>query len=83
MTRIPEGTAPDHLDPASFWVVAKTRPKEIPPRPTETHRPEPPDAPFGERPFPIGYSGSPSSPTRAAIINRMQRIQGFNYRPRD
>ena len=38
---------------------------------------------FGERPFPIGYSGSPSSPTRAAIINRMQRIQGFNYRPRD
>lgn len=38
---------------------------------------------FGERPFPIGYSGSPSSPTRAAIINRLQRVQGFNYRPRD
>lgn len=38
---------------------------------------------FGERPYMIGYSGSPSSPTRAAIINRLQRVQGFNYRPRD
>jgi hypothetical protein len=38
---------------------------------------------FGERPYSIGYSGSPSSPTRAAIINRLQRVQGFNYRPRD
>jgi len=38
---------------------------------------------FGERPYLIGYSGSPSSPTRAAIINRLQRVQGFNYRPRD
>lgn len=38
---------------------------------------------FGERPYSIGYSGSPSSATRAAIINRLQRVQGFNYRQRD
>ena len=38
---------------------------------------------FGERPYLIGYSGSPSSATRAALINRLQRVQGFNYRPRD
>jgi hypothetical protein len=38
---------------------------------------------FGERPYPIGYSGSPSSPTRAAVIGRLQRVQGFTYRPRD
>ena len=38
---------------------------------------------FVERPFPIGYSGSPSSSERSAVINRLQRVNGFNYRARD
>lgn len=38
---------------------------------------------FGERPYLIGYSGSPSSAVRAALLNRLQRVAGFNYRPRD
>lgn len=38
---------------------------------------------FQERPFPIGYSGSPSSPVRAALLNRLQQVRGFNYRARD
>ena len=38
---------------------------------------------FVERPFLIGYSGSPSSSERSAVINRLQRVNGFNYRARD
>ena len=38
---------------------------------------------FPERPYAIGYAGNAGGWTRSALVQRLQRLENFSFRPRD